>query len=419
MARHGGFRLAGAWLSALVTLGSGVALAGAPRLVKETTAFGTLAPKMDPTVIRARNVRVDVELLRSGASPSVELPLFDGMKPLVLVRDRTEAAPGGFVWLGHVAGQAQSQAVLSVVDDVVSGNITTLEGEVYQLRYAGNGIHALRQINHAAFPEEAPPLEVAPSEEDTSSASADFQVTADTGSTIDVMVVYTATARSASGGASAMSSLINLAMSETNTGYSNSGVNQRVRLVHTAELSYAESGSLSTDLSRLRSTTDGYMDGIHTTRNTYKADLVSLFVENGGSYCGMAYIMTSVSTSFASSAFSVVDQDCATGYYSFGHEMGHNMGARHDRYVDNTDGSPYSYNHGYYYSSGKWRTVMAYNDGCQAVGVSCTRINYWSNPNKFYNGVAMGVSSTSTKAADNHLTLNNTAYTVANFRASQ
>jgi hypothetical protein len=63
--------------------------------------------------------------------------------------------------------------------------------------------------------------------------------------------------------------------------------------------------------------------------------------------------------------------------------------------------------------------VMAYNDGCQAAGVSCTRINYWSNPDTFYNGVATGVSSTSTSAADNRLTLNNTAYTVANFRASQ
>jgi hypothetical protein len=165
--------------------------------------------------------------------------------------------------------------------------------------------------------------------------------------------------------------------------------------------------------------TDGYMDNVHTLRNTYKADLVSLFVANGGAYCGMAYIMTTVATTFASNAFSVVDKDCATGYYSFGHEMGHNMGARHDRYVDGTDNSPYKYNHGYYYSPGKWRTVMAYNDGCSAAGVSCTRIAYWSNPNKFYNGVAMGVSSTSASAADNRTTLNNTAYTVANFRASQ
>jgi peptidyl-Asp metalloendopeptidase len=192
-----------------------------------------------------------------------------------------------------------------------------------------------------------------------------------------------------------------------------------VRLVHSAEVAYTETGNLSTDLGRLRSTTDGYIDNVHTLRNTYKADLVSLFVANGGSYCGMAYVMTSVSTSFATNGFSVVDKDCATGYYSFGHEMGHNMGARHDRYVDGTDGSPYKYNHGHYYAAGKWRTVMAYNDGCSAAGTSCTRVPYWSNPNKFYNGVATGVSSTSTGAADNRLTLNNTAYTVANFRASQ
>ena len=34
---------------------------------------------------------------------------------------------------------------------------------------------------------------------------------------------------------------------------------------------------------------------------------------------------------FAPNAFAVVDRTCATGYYSFGHEMGHNMGLNHAR----------------------------------------------------------------------------------------
>ena len=72
---------------------------------------------------------------------------------------------------------------------------------------------------------------------------------------------------------------------------------------------------------------------------------------------------------------------------------------------------------------------MSYNDVCAAVGVSCTRLPYWSNPYVTYGGKPMGIpggTSTSCPAyspepgcdADNHRALNETALTVANFRAS-
>jgi len=58
--------------------------------------------------------------------------------------------------------------------------------------------------------------------------------------------------------------------------------------------------------------------------------------------------------------------------------------------------------------------VMAYNNACTDIGKSCTRIPYWSNPSVLYGGRVMGNIDT----ADNHHTLNNTAYTVANFRTA-
>jgi hypothetical protein len=115
----------------------------------------------------------------------------------------------------------------------------------------------------------------------------------------------------------------------------------------------------------------------------------------------------------AATAFQVTDRSCATGYYSFGHEFGHLQGARHDLYVDTTD-TPYAYGHGYVYLTDRWRTVMAYNDQCAASSpyTSCTRLQWWSNPVKTYGGAAMGVTGDS----ENYKVLNNTAYTVANFR---
>ena len=72
------------------------------------------------------------------------------------------------------------------------------------------------------------------------------------------------------------------------------------------------------------------MDNVHVMRDTYGADAAVLIVNNSGS-CGIAYVMQGVNTSFASYAFAVVSRTCATGYYSFGHELGHVMGSGHDR----------------------------------------------------------------------------------------
>jgi hypothetical protein len=303
------------------------------------------------------------------------------------------------------------------------GNIT-MPRAFYQVRYAGIGIHAIHEIDQSAFPNESDPIPIESSDREWLRD----EIVADDGSTIDVMVAYTADARAAAGGTTAMNNLIDLAISETNTSYINSGIAQSLNLVHTTEVTYTESGNMGTDLSRIRNTSDGYMDNVHSLRDTYCADEVVLIVADGGGSCGIAYMMTTVSASFESWAFAVVDDGCATGYYSFGHELGHNMSAHHDWYVESST-SPYTYNHGYVNSANLWRTIMAYNTECSDSAVYCTRLQYWSNPNILYGGNAMGVpEGTSTSCltgvpnpncdADNRRTLNNTALTVANFRQS-
>ena len=247
-------------------------------------------------------------------------------------------------------------------------------------------------------------------------------------SNIDILVVYTPTARDKAGGTMAIENLIDLAVVETNQSYSNSGISQRLSLVDVQEVTYSEAGfNWSTTLSRLAGTSDGYMDGVHSLRDAACADAVVLIVGNT-QYCGMAYLMSNVSSSFAGSAFSLVSYTCATGYYSFGHELGHNMGARHDWYVDSSK-TPWAHSHGWVNPPDRWRTVMAYNSECSASGFNCSRLQYWSNPLVSYGGDPMGVAA-GTKSncstgvaspdcdADNHLTLDKTALTFANFRDS-
>ncbi|MCL5807915.1 MAG: zinc-dependent metalloprotease [Deltaproteobacteria bacterium] len=387
-----------------------------PELFSSATVKGKADATVGRKIIRQRHVNINLNvLMKADGSPTLDnkalnlkLNLFDDVA-LTAVIDKTESvSAGGRSFLGRIADVEGSFVVLSVFDGIMAGNIT-VPGAFYQVRYVGEGVHAVYQIDQSAFPPELQPIPVPDRGSDSSGNAVPEK--GDSGGTIDVMVLYTPAARSAAGGTSAMQALITLAVSETNTGYSQSQVTQRVRLVHSTEVSYTEV-DFDTDLARLRGKTDGYMDNIHALRDQHGADLVVL-LKGGGDYCGLGYMMTSLASTFESYAFCTVRLDCATGYYSFAHEMGHNMGSHHD-HANATGTVIYPYSYGYQSPSKAWRTVMAYD----CTGTSCPRINYWSNPNLTWTatGELMGVSGTGSTAADNHRSLNNTAYTVANFR---
>ncbi|MBN1661913.1 MAG: fibronectin type III domain-containing protein [Anaerolineae bacterium] len=390
-------------------------------------AFRDLAVGGGEIVRRSRAVLVDPNLLPTDPARATEwltLNLFDDVV-LDVARDGLESTGRGYVWWGHVEGVPLSQVILVVRGGRVTGNVVTPEA-FYQVRHAGNGWHLVRQVDQSAFPPEAGPVPVDLTEPvDQPGMAAEM---ADDGSTIDVLVAYTPAARDYAGGALAIEDLINLAVAEGNTSYANSAITQRLRLVHAAEVSYTESGNIELDLGRLRHTGDSHMDAVHGWRNTYGADEVVLLVADGGGFCGISYMMDSVSSEFAAWAFAVVQLDCATGYYSFVHELGHNMGARHDWYVDGGV-TPYTHAHGYVNPADRWRTVMAYDLECADAGYNCTRLPYWSNPDVWYGGDPMGIPEGTgigcalgvprpSCDADNRKTLNKTAYTVANFRQS-
>jgi Leucine-rich repeat (LRR) protein len=359
----------------------------------------------DTTTIRQRFVYVETGLLST--NDQIFLNLFEDVSFVATLARVEKLSKGGIAWIGHIDSVQESEVTLISRGNQMAANIV-LPGAFYQVRYAGEGVHVIKEIDQSKFPPEAHsiPVETEPSAEQWWGANADD------GSSIDVLVVYTEAVKNTVGGQTAMENLIDLAVTETNTGYANSLVNQRLNLVHTAQVSYDETGfNWSQTLRRLRDTTDGYMDNVHTLRDAGKADEVVLIVESGGS-CGIGYLMTTVSQSFESWAFAVVNHDCATGYYTFGHELGHNMGSHHDR--ANTSGSgAFDYSYGYQAPDKSFRTVMAYN--CSG---GCPRVNYWSNPNVNYNSQPTGIIETDPQSAFNAKSLNETAFTVANFRQS-
>ena len=363
----------------------------------------------EPEIVRCRLVEVQFDFLTNGKS-SLSLNLFDGIS-LQATNTRFEwRMEDSYTWFGRIPGEALGTVILSVVDGDLAGHIA-LPGGIFEIRPLGGGVHGIYEIDQSAFSDDAPPIhEIAPDGNESPPA-----VLADDGSIIDVMVLYTQDVTAAVGNIDAM---IQLAIDQTNTSYENSGINQRIRLVHAKEVIYTETGNLHTDLGYLTGTSDRVIDHVHGMRNNYGADLVSLWVENRGDLYGCGHMMTTVSHDFEDRAFSVVATAGATSLYIFGHETGHNMGAHHDHYAASEDGA-YNYSHGYVYLPVRWRTIMAYNQECRDNGFSCTRLPHWSNPDVNIVGVPTGVPAGQTDPSDNRLTLNNTAYTVANFRVSE
>jgi len=186
--------------------------------------------------------------------------------------------------------------------------------------------------------------------------------------------------------------LIDLAIAETNTAYTNSGVRvngefAKLNLAHAYyEPTISESLGFSGMLDFIRNSAV-----IDAKRTEYAADVVSAITADTY-YCGIANIGPN-----KSSMFSVTSTDCATGYYSFGHEIGHNMGANHDKGTTNTCGTS-SYSYGFRDPAGGFRSILAYN--CRTgqcdnnSSNSCTRVQRFSNDEFLYNGLPIGNAQT-------------------------
>jgi hypothetical protein len=391
-------------------------------LFAEPPARAALAPEAPRLgVVRSRAVRVRLGLIPGASARDaargilpppghrLTLDLFDDV--VVHARMTRSSREGrALVWSGKIEGEPVGDVVLAVVDGVLAASVVW-PGGAYRVRFDGAS-HVVEEIDDALFPEGGCFKEVPGGSAPASEAPA---VANDDGSRIDVLVVYTPAARAAAGGTSGMLSQINLAVAETNTGYANSNVVQRMRLAGTAEVSYAESGDIALDLDRVTTPGDGYMDGVPALRDTDHADLVSLITQTPSSpYCGVAWLMAGNDPGFAPYAYSVVELGCMTGYYSFGHETGHNMGLNHAREDYGPSAPPtgaFTYSFGYKNPANLFRTVMAYN--CPA---SCPRVLHFSNPNVTYGGSPTGVSETSPSSAHNALSLDNTRVTAANWR---
>jgi hypothetical protein len=154
--------------------------------------------------------------------------------------------------------------------------------------------------------------------------------------TLDIMVVWTTDAEcnnnnlnsgctTTAASEAAMRGLIDLAVSETNVAFVNSGIFVNLQLVHAyRETTYTEyetddRHSLRNALYDMK---EGNVTGLREKREEVGADLVAMIVHHE-SKCGIGFLGPRQDL-----MMSVTTWRCATGKFSFGHEIGHNMVSR-------------------------------------------------------------------------------------------
>ena len=345
---------------------------------------------------------------------SIEIPGMD--RVFSTKKSSSDLGNGSFSWVGEVQGGTPGFLSLVKVGNYFNGsillsdgNFISFRGETGELQFR-NGRKSHKRCGGCRVQDHLPRDPRRGAQPRLSWHNGDANL-------IDLLVVYPTVVKSAAGGQVAIEALIQGAVADANLCFRNSEAPVQIRLVHMEEVSYTPTGTLDIELDRLENASDGYMDNVHTLRDTYGADLVSLITSESDSG-GLASTMSYPSLSFASSGFNVnVWDQLGAPTYTLAHEIGHNMGCLHNREDADANESEYNF---YDFSYGKrwiengqgYATVMSYDT--KPVSTYPTTIPYFSNPNVTYLSTATG----NTNSEDNAKVLTSTAPYVSNFRKS-
>jgi hypothetical protein len=384
---------------------------------------------------------------------------------------------GGRSWFGRVDGDRTSDVVFTQTRDLFGGHVS-VGGRKWAIVPTRTPLYEILELDDASFPGDldnssAVPGRAGPGNLDRrfgvylrNLAEADdgewdlfrrlvsvaatpnrpLQRILEDGSEVDVLVLYTDDAQSyADDPFPDPSPMVALwtqqAFDLANQALASSQIPTRLNLVTDPIRMPYQEVNIDEDLTRLRNL-DGVIDGAHTWRDHYAADIVVLVTAKDGSpgndkVCGKAAERrkaVSLSNSLtreefeekrAANAFAVVKAMCMIGTtYSFAHEIGHLFGGQHDRYVQPEIDSTYEDEaRGFIVrstdSGAAVRSMMANDKQCRDAKPSydCPKVLRFSSPDDTSQfGLPFGIPVGLAGAADVRSVITRNSVWVAQYR---
>lgn len=331
-----------------------------------------------------------------------------------------------YTWYGEVdadqVDECRTGNMMVIAQNGERFGYLTLEDRFYNIEDLSDGLQALVENPYSTGSFETCGT---PTEEEEFTSGGDLGAQDRSGENCDIRILVLFTDR-ANNTLTNITNIATTAIAQTNQAFQNSGLDpSTVRLVSAGIENfsgYAEnSKTFSEVLNEIRTNTY-----VTTRRNATGADLVVLMVDRGvmnnSSVAGIAYL----GAGNPSSGFAVVQGWGMHGRgFTFAHEVGHNLGCRHEPCaaegagVNCDDGGTYEHAHTWSYKkmcgcgwfwletrTVRRRTIM-YSQGAQNPDV----IQHFSNPNIKYDDKPTGIANT----RHNARTISDNACTVASY----
>jgi len=336
----------------------------------------------DSNALSCHQANVDVSSLGQG---TLELP--NG-----IVTEFSNMVPGAEYGYHYVGDNSDVVLTYNPHTGGVFGHWTTGEGRSFVLENCGNDGHVFKEYDVESFGVD----ETVPDVESNVTSTAHKPRQAKGIVTYTVKVYYTPEFKAATPD---IEGFVDQVITETNQGYMNSQVNLRIAKHCTELATINDDEDTQRALYAFR-----YMKGNVATLRGSADSAAILLAKNDQFKCGIAFTNT-ISSGLT---VSLTVKGCALGYYSFGHELGHNIGLAHD--PKTSTNTAYAYGHGHLIEKGThttgFRTILAYNEPGHSQ-----RVNYYSNP--LINYPITGTPTGDASVSDNARLLNENAVGMA------
>ena len=412
----------------------------------------------------------------------ISLALFDGEQIEARLGRLDSRDDDSYSWLGWTPGEDVSDVVLTVVDGVMMGTIYR-DDQTFLLRAITRTVYELMEVDVSRLPPEDGEALAREDINDLLAAEVirpqpldrrqrlqrerfrrrnlrrrhpryeaheledGIRRVTDSGARIDLMVAYTpeaaaqaATLRDVNGNivdnVTDIHTLIQHGVDRTNLVVGLGGIPTTFHVVRTLEVAAPEPEASTSQIMLAQLDEGGfYHDELLQAADESRADIISLFVEGRDEWnaCGRARTMTSIIdpsqqiyTDGRGENYlfgkNIVRAECGLFGFTLTHELGHNVGLKHDHFVlepGSQGATPIGF--GFVLVPPRKITMMAYPDLCRVYfpGESCKRLPRFSDPLESYAGYPLGLQGgTFIQPANSVEAMKQALWTVANFRHS-